>query len=160
MADAVEGAHELHAAARRDLTGSARAFLNETALPAVRALNGAGASTLLLAMPYRPTATPTIPSQVGGNRDWTAPPPSTPDGARDQGRTRGGGRTTWNGPISAGCRDHATCARHTTQEGGERTPRERERTHTYRACGDYQKGNRTERAERTDRVEWHTSERG
>ena len=33
--------------ARCDLTGSARAFLNETALPAVRALNGAGAPTLL-----------------------------------------------------------------------------------------------------------------
>ena len=31
-------------------TGSARAFLNETALPAVRALNGAGAPTLLPAM--------------------------------------------------------------------------------------------------------------
>ena len=43
-------AHEAHAAARRDLTGSARAFLNETALPAVRALNGAGAPTLLPAM--------------------------------------------------------------------------------------------------------------
>ena len=43
-------AHEAHAAAGCDLTGSARAFLNETALPAVRALNGAGAPTLLLAM--------------------------------------------------------------------------------------------------------------
>ena len=50
MADAVAEAHEAHAAARRDLTGSARAFLNETALPAVRALNGAGAPTLLPAM--------------------------------------------------------------------------------------------------------------
>ena len=39
-----------HAAARCDLEGSARAFLNETALPAVRALNGAGAPTLLPAM--------------------------------------------------------------------------------------------------------------
>ena len=47
VADAVA---EAHAAARRDLTGSARAFLNETALPAVRALNGAEAPTLLLAM--------------------------------------------------------------------------------------------------------------
>ena len=47
VADAVAEAHEAHAAARRDLTGSARAFLNETALPAVRALNGAGAPTLL-----------------------------------------------------------------------------------------------------------------
>ena len=50
VADAVAEAHEAHAAAWRDLTGSARAFLNETALPAVRALNGAGAPTLLPAM--------------------------------------------------------------------------------------------------------------
>ena len=48
--DAVAEAHEAHAAARRDLTGSARAFLNKTALLDVRALNGAGAPTLLLAM--------------------------------------------------------------------------------------------------------------
>ena len=46
----VAEAHEAHAAAGCDLTGSARAFLNETALPAVRALNGAGAPTLLPAM--------------------------------------------------------------------------------------------------------------
>ena len=52
VADAVAEAHKAHAAARRDLTGSARAFLNETALPAVRALKGAGAPTLLPAM-YR-----------------------------------------------------------------------------------------------------------
>ena len=50
VADAVAEANEVHAAARRDLTGSARAFLNETALPAVRALNRAGAPTLLPAM--------------------------------------------------------------------------------------------------------------
>ena len=50
VADAVAEAHEAHAAARHDLTGSVRAFLNETALPAVRALNGAGAPTLLPAM--------------------------------------------------------------------------------------------------------------
>ena len=43
-------AHEAHAAARRDLTASARAFLNETGLPAVRTLNGAGAPALLPAM--------------------------------------------------------------------------------------------------------------
>ena len=88
------------------------------------------------------------------------PPPSTPDGARDRGRTRGGARTTWNGTTSAQCRDHARCARHTTQRGGERTTRERERTHTKGTRGDYRKGNRTERAERTDRMEWRTSERG
>ena len=50
LADAVAEAHEAHAAARRNLTGSAGAFFNETALPAVRALNGAGAPTLLPAM--------------------------------------------------------------------------------------------------------------
>ena len=50
VADAVAEAQEAHAVAQRDLTGSARAFLNETALPAVRALNGAGAPTLLPAM--------------------------------------------------------------------------------------------------------------
>ena len=75
-------------------------------------------------------------------------------------RTRGGARTTWNGPTSAQCRDHARCARHTIHEGGERKPQERERTHTQRACGDYQQGNLTEHAERTDRVEWRTSEQG
>ena len=88
------------------------------------------------------------------------PPLSTPDGARDRGRTRGGARTTWNGPTSAQCRDRARCACHTTQGGGEPTPRERERTNTQRTRGDYQRGNRTELAECTDRVEWRTSERG
>ena len=50
VADAVTEAHEAHAAARRDPAGSARAFLNETALSAVRALNGARAPALLRAM--------------------------------------------------------------------------------------------------------------
>ena len=50
VTDAVAEAHEAHAAARCDLMGSARAFLTETALPAVRALNGAGAPMLLPAM--------------------------------------------------------------------------------------------------------------
>ena len=50
VADAVAEAHEAHAAAQWDLTSSVRAFLKETALPAVRALNGAGAHTLLPAM--------------------------------------------------------------------------------------------------------------
>ena len=50
VADAVTEAHEAHAAARRDPAGSARAFLSETALSAVRALNGAGAPALLSAM--------------------------------------------------------------------------------------------------------------
>ena len=50
VADAVTEAHEAHAAAQRDPTGSARAFLSEAALPAVCTLNGAGAPKLLPAM--------------------------------------------------------------------------------------------------------------
>ena len=110
--------------------------------------------------PGTPYRHPHNPKPSKGEPGPDRPHPGTPDGARDRGTTRGGARTTWNGPTSAQCRDRARCARHTTQEGGERTPRERERTHTKRAHGDYQKGNRTERAERTDRVEWRTSERG
>ena len=110
--------------------------------------------------PGTPFRRPHNPKPSRGEPGPGCPPASTPDGARDRGRTRGGAQTTWNGPTSAQCRDRARCARHTTQGGGERTPRERERTHMQRAHGDYQKGNRTERAERTDRVEWRTSERG
>ena len=50
VADAVTEAHEAHAAAGPDPAGTARAFLSETALPAVRALNRAGAPELLPAM--------------------------------------------------------------------------------------------------------------
>ena len=108
----------------------------------------------------RPTATPTTPSRVGGNRDMTAPPQ-----ARQTEQGTGAGHAEGQGPRgtalpapSAGTTrgPHAKPPR----RGGERTPRERERTHTKGTRGDYQKGNRTERAERTDRVEWRTSERG
>ena len=50
VVDAATEEHEAHAAAQHDLAGSARAFLSGAALPAVRALNGAGAPTLLPAM--------------------------------------------------------------------------------------------------------------
>ena len=50
VADAVTEAHEAHAAAQHDPASSARAFLSEAALPAVRALNGARSPTLLPAM--------------------------------------------------------------------------------------------------------------
>ena len=50
MADPVTEAHEAHAAAQHDPAGSGEAFLSEAALPAVRALNRAGAPTLLPAM--------------------------------------------------------------------------------------------------------------
>ena len=106
----------------------------------------------------RPAAAPTTPSQVGGNRDRTAPPQ-----ARQTEHGTGAGHTEGHGPHgtalpapSAGTTRDARA----TPPSGERTPRERERTHTKRTRGDHQKGNRTERAERTDRMEWRTSERG
>ena len=43
---------------------------------------------------------------------------------------------------------------------GTRTPRECERTTTQWARGAHQKGSRTELAQRTDHLEWHTSRRG
>ena len=61
------------------------------------------------------------------------PPPSTPDGARDRGRTRGGARIAWNGPTSAQRRDRARCARHTTQgRGGGSGRRGRASAHTHK----------------------------
>ena len=50
VADAVTEVHEAHAAVQHNAAGSARAFVSKAALPAVRALNGAGAPTLLPAM--------------------------------------------------------------------------------------------------------------
>ena len=50
MANAVTEAHEAHTAAQHDPARSARTFLGEAALPSIRALSGAGAPTLLLAM--------------------------------------------------------------------------------------------------------------
>ena len=50
VADVVTEEHADHAAAPHNPAGSARTFLGEAALPAVRALNGAGARALLLAM--------------------------------------------------------------------------------------------------------------
>ena len=41
VADTVAEAHAAHATALQDPAGSARAFLGEAALPAVRAMNGA-----------------------------------------------------------------------------------------------------------------------
>ena len=47
VADAVTEAHQAHAAAQHDPAGNAKAVLSEAALPAIRALNGAGPPTLL-----------------------------------------------------------------------------------------------------------------
>ena len=78
--------------------------------------------------PGTPSRRPHNPKPGRGEPGPDRPPPSTPDGARDRGRTRGGARTTWNGPTSAQCRDHARCARHTTQRGAD-TARARAHTH-------------------------------
>ena len=100
-----------------------------------------------------PSGERTAPSQVGRKMNRAAPPPSKPNGARDRGRTRGGARTAQKGPISTQHRDHARCARHTNQGrgGGADAAGARAHTHTQRTRGEYQKGNRTELAERTDR---------
>ena len=50
VAGAMAEAHAAHAAALHEAAGSARTFLGEGALPAVRALNEAGAPTPLLAI--------------------------------------------------------------------------------------------------------------
>ena len=50
VAGAVVVAHAAHAAALHNPVGSARTFLGEAALPAIRSLNGAGAPTLLPAL--------------------------------------------------------------------------------------------------------------
>ena len=68
--------------------------------------------------PGTPFRHPHSPKPSRGEPGPDRPPPSTPDGARDRGGTRGGARTTWNGPTSAQCRDRARCAHHTTQGGG------------------------------------------
>ena len=78
--------------------------------------------------PGTPCRRPHNPKPSRGEPGPDRPPPSTPDGARDRGRTRGGARTTWNGPTSAQCRDNARCARHTTQRGAD-TARARAHTH-------------------------------
>ena len=68
--------------------------------------------------PGTPLRNPHSPKPSRGEPGPDRPPTSTPDGARDRGRTHGGAQTTWNGPTSAQCRDRAGCARHTTQGGG------------------------------------------
>ena len=95
------------------------------------------------------------PSQVGGKRDRAAPPRSKPNGARDRGRTSRGAQTRGTA-LPAPSTGTARGARATPPRGGvggARTLRQRERTHTQRTRGKYQKGNRTEPAERTDRIQ-------
>ena len=94
-------------------------------LPSGRAVGGGGApdprrpsQQWKATPPGTPFRHPHNPKPSRGEPGPERPPPSTADGARDRGRTRGGARTTWNGPTSAQYRDRARCARHTTQGGG------------------------------------------
>ena len=91
--------------------------------PSGRAVGGGGAPDL-----RRPSQQQPGRGEPGPDR----PPPSPPDGARDRGRTRGGARTTWNGPTSAQCRARARCAHHTTQGGGGGGRRRSASAHTHR----------------------------
>ena len=61
-------------------------------------------------------------------------------------------------PAPEPCEVHAP--RRPGWGGRAQTPRERERTHTQRTRGKYQKGNWTNPAERTNRMEWRTSGQG
>ena len=101
-------------------------------------------------------------SQVGGN--GTGPPPPK-QAKRSTGRrpdTRRGTERVERPYQRPAPRMREVRAPHQPTEGGgrARTLRERERTHTQRTRGENQKGNRTEPAESTDRMEWRTSERG
>ena len=97
--------------------------------------------------------------------DALPPPPQRATPARKGARCGAGARSprphrphpghTGRGTLAA----RARCARHTTQGGGSGR-RGSASAQTQKARGDYQKGNLTELAERTDRVEWRTSERG
>ena len=72
------------------------------------------------------------PKRGRGEQGPGRPSQSTPDGARNRGRTRGGAQTTWNGPTSAQRRDRASCARHTTQGGGGSGRRGSASAHTHK----------------------------
>ena len=105
-----------------------------------------------------PCRRPHNPKQSRGE-----PGPDRPPQARQTEHGTGTGHAEGHGPRGTALpAPSAGTTRDTraTPPSGERTPRERERTHTKRTRGDYRKGNRTERAERTDRMEWRTSERG
>ena len=111
--------------------------------------------------PGTPYRRPHNPKPSRGEPGPDRPPPQ----ARQTEQGTGAGHAEGHGPrgtaLPAPSAGTTRDARATPPSGGgERTPRERERTHTKGTRGDYRKGNRTERAERTDRMEWRTSERG
>ena len=101
------------------------------------------------------------PKPGRGKRDRAAPPQaSQTEHGTEAGHAEGHGPS--GTALPAPSTWTASGARATPTQGGgggARTPRERERTHTQRTRGENQKGNRTEPAENTDRMEWRTSER-
>ena len=94
-------------------------------------------------------------ARKGGNGTGLPPPQA---GQTEHGTEAG--HAEGDGPretalLAPSSRDWARCARHTNQGrgGGADAVRARAHTHTQRTRGEYQKGNRTEPAERTDRME-------
>ena len=111
--------------------------------------------------PHPPHGERAAPSQVGGN--VTGPPPpkqaKRSTGPRQDTR-RGTDRVEQPYQRPAPGPREVRMPHQPGEGGGARTPREPERTHTQRTRWENQKGNRTEPAESTDRMEWRTSERG
>ena len=105
----------------------------------------------------------TAPSQEEGKRDRAAPPAKQAKRStaprQDTLRSTDRVERPYQRPA-AGPREVRAPHQPGEGRGAAWTPREREGTHTQRTRGEYQKGNRTEPAERTDCMEWRTSERG
>ena len=104
----------------------------------------------------------TAPSQVGGKAGPGRPPPKQAKrstGPRQDTR-RGTDRVERPYQRPAPGPREVRAPHQPGEGGGTQTPQERERTHTPRTRGEEEKGNQTEPAERPDRMEWRTSERG
>ena len=103
----------------------------------------------------------TTPSQARGERDRAGPPKQATQRTGPGQDTRRGTDRVERPYRRPAPEPREVRAPHRPGEGGAaRTPRERERMRVQRTRGEYQKGNRTEAAERTDRLKWRTSERG
>ena len=105
------------------------------------------------------------PGQVGGNGN--GPPPPPPPQASQMEHGTEAGHAEGHGPsgtaLPAPSTGTARGARATPTwggGGGADAARAQAHTHTQRTHGQNQKGDRTEPAERTDRMKWRTSERG
>ena len=88
------------------------------------------------------------------------PPPKTNQTEHGTGAEHADGHGPSGTAPLAPSRGTVRGARATPIRGGGGVRKPRELTHTQRTRGEYQKCNRTEPGERTDRMEWRTSERG